>query len=275
MRAIVILAVVVAGFVLLAWGGQRRLLYFPSQVVPAAPPTDVEEVSLRTSDGLDLQAWFVVVEDGHGTALADTTVIVFHGNGGNRVGRLGLARRLADAGASVLVVDYRGFGDNPGRPSADGLALDARASLDWVATRSDLDRDRVVYYGESLGAAVAIELATDHPPAALVLRSPFSSVADIAREHYPVVPAWFLRDRWPSVDRMATISVPTLVIAGGSDRIVPVEQSRRIEAAATGPSTLVVADGADHNDWVLLDGDPVLKAVADFLSHHLPRPPAG
>lgn len=263
-----VLVALVGGLVLLAWVGQRRLLYFPSDVVPARSPADVEEVVLMTSDGLDLRAWFVP-SDGDGD-LAGTTMVLLNGNGGNRVGRLPLARRLSAAGTAVLVVDYRGFGANPGHPSASGLALDSRAAVDWVASRPDLDRDRVVYYGESLGAAVAIELATDHPPAALVLRSPFSSLADVTAVHYPVVPTWFLRDRWPSVERMAAIDVPTLVVAGGSDRTIPVEQSRLIETAAAGPSILVVVDGADHNDPVLLAGDPVLDAVTDFLAHDLP-----
>lgn len=269
MRALVILAVVVAGFAALAWGGQRRLLYFPSPVVPVDLPDGVEEVVLATSDGLDLQAWFLPA-GGRTDDLVGATIVLFHGNGGNRVARLPLARKLSRAGAEVLVVDYRGFGGNPGSPSSDGLALDARAALDWVAARPDLDRDRVVLFGESVGAAVAIEVAVQRPPAALVLRSPFTSLADVTRVHYPVVPAWFLRDGWPSVDRMAEIDVPTLVVVGDADTTVPVEQSRAVAEAAAGPGTFEVVPGADHNDPALLHGRLVVDLVVAFLVEHLP-----
>ena len=293
MTAVAVLTAVVAVGVILLWVGQRRLLYFPSQVVPASPPDGVTEVTLSTDDGLELAAWFVPSDDAArpdgpsqqgatvdesdrdgGDAVdtdaeaADGVVIMFHGNGGNRVGRLPLGRSLAAQGHAVLLVDYRGYGGNPGKPSAAGLALDARAARNWVMQQSGVDDDRIVYFGESLGAAVAIELAVDHPPAAMVLRSPFTSLADVARTHYPIVPSVMLRDRWPSLDRIRELDVPILVVAGSDDRIVPTEQSERIATAAGGPSELLVIDGAGHNDLALLDGEAVLTAIDHFLATH-------
>ena len=253
----------------LLWAGQRRLVYFPSQVVPDDPPAGVEDVTLATSDGLDLAAWFVPAR---GVAVPISTVVVFHGNGGNRVGRLPLAVALAARGHAVLLVDYRGYGGNPGSPSAAGLALDARAARAWVVGRDDLDAARMVYLGESLGAGVAIELALAEPPAALVLRSPFTSLADVAREHYPVVPTALLRDRWPSLARIGDLDVPILFVAGSDDEIVPVDQTRRLHDAARGPTRLVVVEGARHNDPALLDGPELVTAIDTFLAVHLPPP---
>lgn len=264
-------AMVLAGLVLLlaalAWVGQRHLVYFPSQVLPATVPDGVAEVSLGTDDGLSLAAWFVAPPS---ATVTGATIVVFHGNGGNRAGRLPLATALADRGHAVLLVDYRGYGGNPGSPSAAGLELDARAAWDWVVDHELLDPERVVFLGESLGAGVAIELALDHPPAALVLRSPFTSLADIARVHYPIVPSVLLRDRWPNLERIGELAVPVLFVAGSDDEIVPTEQTRRLHAAAAQPKRLLVVEGAGHNDRALLDGDELVTAIDEFLAAQLP-----
>src|SRR5205807_5382312 len=135
---------------------------------------------------------------------------------------------LADAGCQVLLFDYRGYGRNPGSPSEAGLLADARAARAYLRTRSDVDERRLVYFGESLGAAVAVALAVEEPPGALVLRSPFRSLAEVGRLHYPYLPVdLMLADRYPTADRIARVQAPLLVIAAERDEIIPVEQSRR------------------------------------------------
>ena len=114
------------------------------------------------------------------------TLIVFNGNAGNRAYRADLARAFRGRGAAVLLFDYRGFGGNDGRPTESGLAADARAARAYLDTRNDVDHKRLVYFGESLGAAVALGLAVEHPPLALVLRSPFTSLADVGATALPV-----------------------------------------------------------------------------------------
>ncbi len=266
-----VLLVLAGSFVALAWIGQRRLLYFPSQVVPTDVPHGVERAGLTTADGLDLVAWFVPATRTDGAWLPRGTVVaVLPGNGGNRVGRLPLARRLAAAGASVLLVDYRGYGGNPGRPTATGLARDTAAARRWVAARRDLDDTRVVLLGESLGTAVAVESAADDPPAALVLRSPFTSLADVAAHHYRVVPRWFLRDRWNTVDRIRDLDVPTLVVVGTGDRVVPPAQSRRVHAAAGPRGHLAEVADAGHDDPALVAGPSLVATVVAFLAEQLP-----
>ncbi|HVR33571.1 MAG TPA: alpha/beta hydrolase [Acidimicrobiia bacterium] len=264
-----IISLLVGTFVLVAlvWTFQRRLIYFPAALTPTAVPSGVEAVSYTTEDGVTLDAWYLAAADEtHGT------VIVFNGNAGNRAGRQPLGEALRVNGFSVLLTDYRGYGGNPGRPTEQGLAADARAALAYVRGRSDTVPDAIFYFGESLGAAVAIGLAHDDPPAALVLRSPFTSLIDIAGTHYPFLPASILlRDRYPNLDLIGAIDVPLLVVAGTLDQIVPIDQSRRVLEAAAGFARLLELPDADHNDAELASGDRMIAEVTGFLVGNVPR----
>jgi uncharacterized protein len=267
LAALVTAAVVVAVLLALVWWQQRRLIYYPLPgPVPAAAALlpGGQEVTLATEDGIRLRAWFVpaaAASGGRGPA-----VMVCNGNAGNRALRAPLAAALSRAGLSVLLFDYRGFGGNPGRPSEDGLAADARAAQAWLAARPEVDPRRIAYLGESLGAAVALRLAVERPPAALVLRSPFTSLADVGRLHYPWLPVGLLlADRYPSADLVADLTVPVLVVAGERDRIVPAALSRRLYDAAPAPKRFVLVPGADHNDAALLDGRQLVGEILRFL----------
>jgi uncharacterized protein len=263
-RVLALAAAGVGVLLLLIWIGQRRMIYFPFGTVPA--PADVglgraEKVRFATDDGLTLNAWFVPAE----RPGADT-VIVFNGNAGNRAYRSDLAAWMVTAGMAVLLFDYRGYAENPGSPSEEGLALDARAARRYVLSRHDVDARRLVYFGESLGSGVAVRLAVEHPPRALVLRSPFTSFVDVGRVHYPFLPvAWLLRDRYPSIDRIAQVTCPVLVVAGANDSVVPAAQSRRLFEAAGEPKRLLIVEGADHNDEALAAGQQVIAAVTTFV----------
>jgi pimeloyl-ACP methyl ester carboxylesterase len=188
---------------------------------------------------------------------------VANGNGGNRAGRAPLAAKLAEAGLTVLLFDYRGYGGNPGRPSEEGLALDVRAAYDFLTQQRKVPPERIIYYGESLGSAVVTELATEHPPAGLVLRSPFVDLAAAGSELYPLLPVrLLLRDRFPVKENLARVRVPTVVVYGSADTIIPAGQSRAVAAANS--ARQVEIPGADHNDRVLLDGPELVEAVASL-----------
>ena len=261
LRSVAVAVAVVLVVVGLAWVFQRRLIYLPdSRPAPSASALlpGAEEVSLPTADGLQLSGWFVPSR----RDPADVTVLVLNGNAGDRSARAPLADALAAAGLSVLLFDYRGYAGNPGSPSEAGLAADARAARDYLLTRPDVRPDSLVYLGESLGAAVAIGLAAEHPPFALVLRSPFTSLADVGRLHYPYLPVRsLLKDRYDSVGRIGAVPSPVLVVAGGADRIIPARQSWELYDAARGPKRYVEIPGADHNDWELLAGDRFVGEV--------------
>ncbi len=246
-----------------AWFFQRRLIYLPARGnVPAAAElvAGAGDVVLETEDGLELGAWFV-------PARSDSpglTVLVANGNAGDRSLRAPLADALADAGLSVLLFDYRGYADNPGTPSEDGLARDVRAARRYLIEERGVAQDSLIYFGESLGTGVVTELATEHPPAGLVLRSPFVDLYSMAREHYRFVPALLLRERYPVLEHVRSIEVPTVVVYGSSDSIVPPEQSRDVADAAAGDTRVVEVEGADHNDAALLDGPELIEAVVDL-----------
>jgi len=256
----------VAGLLIALWLAQRSLIYFPHGQVaaPAAVGLPAAEIaSFTTEDGLDLEGWFVPARE----PSADRTIVVFNGNAGNRSHRAVLAASFAERGFATLLVDYRGYGGNPGLPSERGLYRDARAALRYLMARGDVDMTRVVYYGESLGAAVAIELACEFSPSALILRSPFSSMTAVGAHHYPLLPVrQLLRDRFPSIERIEQVKSPLLVIAGDDDRIVPLDDTRQLFEAAGEPKQLVIIEGADHNDEDLMWGPEMLGAVARFLS---------
>ena len=242
--------------VLLLWVFQRRLIYLPDRSAPRAD--GVQDVTFEGVDGRSLTAWLVPAK---GSVAA--TVVVFPGNAGNRGARLPLADALSAAGFDVVLVDYRGYGGNPGSPTEQRLVGDGTALVDRLTSRSDAP---VVYLGESLGGGVAVSVAVERPPAAMILRSPFTSLAAVAAAHYRWLPVGaLLWDRYPVADLVGTLDVPTLVILGTEDRVVPAEQSRMVFEAAAGVKRLVSVEGADHNDYVLLAGQRVVDEIERFI----------
>jgi uncharacterized protein len=265
-RQVAILLFALVGVLFAArWAFQRTLIYYPSRAT--VPPADevidgARDVTLVTSDGIRLGAWFV-----HARASANgITVLVASGNAGDRSLRAPLARALAEEGFAALLFDYRGFGGNPGSPSEEGLARDARAAYRFLIEEG-VGVDRLLYYGESLGAAVVTELATEHPPAGLVLRSPFTDLAAVGKVHYPYLPVRaLLRDRYPVVEHIRHLNVPTTIVYGTRDSIVPPEQSRAVARAAGEETTIVEVEGAGHNDLALLDGRELIDAIVGLAS---------
>lgn len=266
MRVFVGVVLVVVVVLTLAYVFQRSLIYLPTGgPVPAAAQVlpGARDVRLRTADGLTLGAWFVPAT---GPDLG-VTVLVANGNGGNREHRADLAAVLRAKGLSVLLFDYRGYGGNPGDPTEEGLALDVRAARNYLVSELRTPQERLLYFGDSLGGGVVSELALEHPPAGLVLRSPFTELADAGAEHYPFLPVHkLLKDRYPVVEHVRRLQVPTVVIFGTADSVVPADQSRAVAEAAAGPVTVVEIREADHNDPVLLTGSRVVGAVVGLVS---------
>jgi fermentation-respiration switch protein FrsA (DUF1100 family) len=265
-RAMVGIVAVVVVFTLLVgllWAFQRSLIYLPDDGPVGAADAQLpgaRDVTLTTGDGLELGAWYLPGPDADAPA-----VLVANGNGGHRGMRAPLARALGAEGLAVLLFDYRGYGGNPGSPSEAGLALDVRAAREFLLREAHVPSDRLLYFGESLGAAVVTELATQHPPAGLVLRSPFVDLASVGAVHYPFLPVrLLLRDRYPVAEQLGRVGVPTTVVYGTGDSIVPPGQSRAVAAAAAQLHRLVEVPGADHNDLVLLDGEAVVSAVVEL-----------
>jgi fermentation-respiration switch protein FrsA (DUF1100 family) len=265
-RAVVVVLVFLALLTAALWLLQRRLIYLPDR---SAPPPAAEvipaarDVVLPTADGLRLTAWLVPPRPGRPDRRA--AVLVAPGNAGNRLARAPLAAALADHGLTVLLLDYRGYGANPGRPSEEGLAHDVRAARAYLIDHAGIAAGRLLYYGESLGSGVVTALAAEHPPAGLVLRSPFTDLPAVGQKLYPLLPVRLLaRDRFPVADRIAGVRTPTVVIYGTADSLVPPEQSRAVADRAAGPVRVVAVAGADHNDAALLWGQQLVDAVVDL-----------
>jgi uncharacterized protein len=236
-----------AGVVALLYVYQRDLMYRPDQI-RRVPPTyypmlaGVQEIELKTADGLKVFAWYAPAPEGR------PTVAIFHGNGGSlRSQRYRLAY-FKDAAMGVLLIAYRGYSGSDGSPSEEGLYTDARAALDWLKAEGVAD-ERIVLYGESLGSGVATKMASERKVAAVVLESPYTSTVDVAAWRFPVVPvAWLMKDRYASIDRIAQIGAPLLVMHGDADEVIPQSFGRRLFDAARDPKEGFWPQGLGHKD---------------------------
>ena len=242
---------------------ERRFVFFPTEEIvqtPAAVGLTYEEVFFTTSDGLRLHGWFV---PGNG----DVTWVWFHGNGGNighRVDELALFHHKL--GVNQFIFDYRGYGRSEGTPSEKGTYQDARAAMAYLHSRPDVDAGKIVYFGRSLGAAVAVELAGSHPPLGLVLVAAFSSMEDMARLTFPFLPVGLLvKGHYDSLSRIREIQSPLLVMHGDLDSTVPLSQGEKLFNSANGPKRFHVLTGADHNDTYLV-GQGYWEALDEFLA---------
>jgi len=266
-RGLLAVLVFPVSLVALLWALQRQLIYFPDSA-PVPPAADVipgaHDVTLHTADGLELGSWFVPAVGPADTGMA---VLVAPGNGGNREGRAGFAEHLARRGLAVLLMDYRGYGGNPGTPSEDGLADDADAAA-HALTALGYPPQRTLYFGESLGSGVVAALQARRPPAGIVLRSPFTELADVAAHHLPAIPVRaMLRERFVVVEHLAVSDVPVTVIYGDRDSVVPPDLSARVADHARSLAERLVLANADHNDPVMF-GPQVAAAVAR-LAHRV------
>jgi fermentation-respiration switch protein FrsA (DUF1100 family) len=244
------------------WNVQRHLIYFPQGSpggTAAGAVPGARDVTLTTMDGLELAGWYLPA------AAGQPTVLVASGNAGHRGLRAPLAAALSRHGLGVLLFDYRGYGGNPGSPSEAGLARDVRAARSFLLKQAGVAQGDLLYLGESLGSAVVVDLAREYPPAGLVLRSPFTSLADVGARHYPLLPVrLLLRDRFPVAELIGQVRVPIAVVYGTADMVVPPEQSAAVAAAAGGEVRVIEVAGADHNDAALLEGNELITAVVDL-----------
>ena len=237
----------------------ETLIFFPDPHVPATPP-DVTERWIEASEGVRLHAWYAGPPD------PPATLVWSHGNAGNIAGRIDVLRALAARGLGVLAYDYRGYGRSAGRPTEVGVVRDAEAAFDTL-THAGVSPRRIVCFGESLGGAVSIELATRRPCAGVAVVSTFTSLRDVALVHYGRL-AFLAGNRFDSLARIAQLRVPFYAAHGDRDDIVPLVLGERLAAAAPEPKRFRVLPGRGHNDIL---GDPALlddiavfaRAVAD------------
>ena len=237
-----------------------HFVFFPDRQV-GPPPAGVEERFLVTEDGQRLHAWYVRPRDGSPVLLWS------HGNAGNIDSRRPLLLALAARGLGVLAYDYRGYGRSEGSPSERGVYLDATAAFDDLVARGT-DPATIACFGESLGGADSIEVATRRRCGAIIAVSTFTRLADVARRHYGPLGS-LAGDRFDSLARLSRVSAPVLVAHGDQDEIVPFELGERLFAAAPEPKRFFRIAGADHND--ALGRPALLDAIAEFAREAVAR----
>ena len=243
---------------------QARMLYLPDvpgrslDRTPADIGADYRDVSIRTSDGVMLHGWYI-----HGSG--DRVLLFFHGNAGNISHRLGSIRQFLQLGLSVLIIDYRGYGQSEGRTTEQGIYRDATAAWHYLTGTLDTPAERIIVFGRSMGASAAASLAAKHHPLALIVESSFTSVPDIAGEYYPWLPVrWLSRLRHSAQEFVRDTDSPVLIIHSRDDEIVPFRHGESIFEAANEPRTFLEIRGT-HNDAFLTDEQNYLSGLRAFL----------
>jgi pimeloyl-ACP methyl ester carboxylesterase len=243
---------------------ESRMIYYPTRPLEALPSGRgwaYEDVELRTSDGVRIHGWFVPAPE-----RAGPTLLLLHGNAGNISHRFEKLAILRDIGVDVLIIDYRGYGKSEGKPSERGLYRDAEAAYDYLTRQRGLDPDRVWLYGESLGSAVAVELAARRKVGGVILEAAFTSIGDVGQAMWPFLPMrWVLGQRFHSLGRIAKIQAPILLLHSRDDEYFPLSHAERLARAAGGRARLVTLQGG-HNDAFLVSEPTYRSALREVMA---------
>jgi hypothetical protein len=243
---------------------EEKLIYFPSRDLEWAP-ADLglvhEEVFLATSDGTRIHGWYLPAKE-----AGIETVLVCHGNAGNVSDRLDRAVRLQkELAVNVLLFDYRGFGRSEGSPDEEGTYQDGLAAYRYLTEKRGIAPTSIVLFGESLGAAVAIELAGRVKAGALVLEAPFTSIRAMAKVAYPFLPTFWVRTRYDNLSKIGELEMPVLIFHGTRDDVVPFAQGEELYRAAREPKAFVAVEGAGHSDVYAVGGELYWNAWKEWV----------
>lgn len=265
LKFILVVAFAYGLLVVIVYLMQGRMLYLadvPGRTLTMTP-TDVgmdhQDIAIETSDGVTLHGWYI-------PGRSAQVLLFFHGNAGNISHRLDSIRQFLSLGLSVLIIDYRGYGQSEGRTTERGVYRDAEAAWRYLTEERDIAADNIVIFGRSMGASVASQLATQHQPLALIVESSFTSVPDIAQDLYPWLPVrWLSRLSHATRDHVRDVRCPVLIIHSRDDEIIPFRHGEEIFAAANEPRNLLAIRGT-HNDAFLQDQSAYIGGLQTFLS---------
>lgn len=251
----------------------RQFVFFPSKEITGTP-ADVglhfEDVYFRAEDGTRLHGWFV-------PGRSDDTLVWFHGNAANisnRVYNILLLNR--NLGLNVFIFDYRGYGRSEGKPSEKGMYMDAEGALEYLRSRDDIDTEKLILFGRSLGGAVAVDLATRHRTGnyvrGVIMESSFTSVKAMSRYMRPAF-AFFLpthllvKSRFDSLSKIGRIQSPVMIVHGDRDDTVPIHMGRELFDAANEPKRFYTVKGASHDDTPIVGGKAYFAALREFIDN--------
>ncbi|MBL1140982.1 MAG: alpha/beta hydrolase [Proteobacteria bacterium] len=242
---------------------QSNFIYFPDNTVVTTPDylsLDYEDLTLKTNDGIELNAWWIPNPN------ARATLLFFHGNAGNISHRLGSINIFHKLGLSVFIIDYRGYGKSTGKPTEKGTYIDAETAWNYLIKEKNVKPDNIIIFGRSLGGAIAAWLAEKHQATGLIIESSFTSIAEIGKHYYPYLPTSLLaRIKYPSINRMQNIHSPVLVIHSATDEIVPYKFGQDLFNAANEPKTFLDIQG-NHNDGYMFSGNTYINGLNHFIS---------
>lgn len=233
------LLVLYAAACLLAWALQARLIY-PAPQERVAPTGDYRAIMLDTADGLSIRSFYRPADP------AKPTLVYFHGNGSSLAGAMAANAALTERGYGALLVNYRGYGGNPGEPGEEGFYKDGRAAMDWLKAQGLTSKD-IVLIGNSIGGGTAVQMAREYGAKALMLSAPFTSLPDVAAEKARWLPVrLLLRDRFNNLSKIGSLPMPVLIQHGSADTLIPLAHGRLLAEAAQ-DATLQVIEGGGHD----------------------------
>jgi fermentation-respiration switch protein FrsA (DUF1100 family) len=239
-----------------------KFIFFPVKAhdyLPSQLETPYEEVFFKNEEGLALHGWFFV-------GKKDRTLLYLHGNAGNIGDRVDKIRFLKGLGWNIFAFDYRGYGLSQGSPTIEGVLEDSRAALHYLTEKIGIPNEQIVLLGESLGGAMAVDLAHAEPVAAVILESTFTTLRDLAHEVYRFLPSGVAPDVYRSIDLIRHIKAPVLVIHGAEDEIVSFSMGKKLFEAAPHPKRFFSVPGAHHNDVYEKAGKDYLREIEEFFS---------
>ena len=222
---------------------QRNLLYLPNENNYSGDKisVDIQKVKIPTSDNIELLGWY------HEKNLKDhKTLVYFHGNAGSLENRIHKLNHFKNMNINFLIIAWRGFSGNNGKPTEEGLYIDGKSAIDWLIKKG-VDEKNLILYGESLGTGVATHLAQNKNYAGVILETPFTSMIDTAKKFYPYIPvSLLLKDKFENYKKIKNINSPILVMHGEVDQIVPFFMGKKIYELANEPKYSYFTKYDDH-----------------------------
>ena len=239
-----------------------RLVFFPEKTIEFYPgqwDLNFEELMFTSDDGIALHGWFLP------GGPPNRTLIYYHGNAGNMGDRLPKLRQLHGIGMNIFIFDYRGYGGSEGSPCLNGVVNDSFAAYRYVLSREDTDPNHIILYGESLGGAMAVQVAVQEKFSGLILESTFTSLLDMKRSTYPFFPDRIVPNEYRSLDLIREVHEPILIMHGTNDRTIPFTMGEQLYKAAPYPKRFVAFEGADHSDIIDREPDKYVQSIEAFL----------